>query len=29
MVAHWGLSFAIAPKGAAPFTVLLIDRANG
>ena len=29
MVGHWGLSFAIAPKGAAPFTVLLIDRANG
>jgi hypothetical protein len=29
MVGHWGLSFAIAPKGATPFTVLLIDRANG
>ena len=29
MVGHWGLSFAIAPKGAAPFTVLLVDRANG
>ena len=29
MVGHWGLSFAIAPQGAAPFTVLLLDRANG
>jgi copper transport protein len=29
MVGHWGLSFAIAPQGAAPFTVLLVDRANG
>jgi hypothetical protein len=29
MVGHWGLSFSIAPQGAAPFTVLLVDRANG
>jgi copper transport protein len=29
MVGHWGLSFAIAPRGGTPFTVLLIDRANG
>jgi hypothetical protein len=29
MVGHWGLSFAIAPQGGAPFTVLLVDRANG
>jgi copper transport protein len=29
MVGHWGLSFAIAPQGAVPFTVLLVDRANG
>jgi len=29
MVGHWGLSFAIAPQGATPFSVLLVDRANG
>lgn len=29
MVGHWGLSFAIAPQGATPFTALLVDRANG
>jgi copper transport protein len=29
MVGHWGLSFAIAPRTGAPFTVLLVDRANG
>jgi copper transport protein len=29
MVGHWGLSFEIAPKGAAPFTVQLVDRASG
>ena len=29
MVGHWGLSFDVRPKGAAPFTVLLVDRANG
>jgi copper transport protein len=29
MVGHWGLSFAITPKGGTPFTVLLVDRANG
>lgn len=29
MVGRWGLSFAIRPRGAKPFTVLLLDRANG
>ncbi len=29
MVGHWGLSFAIARPGGTPYTVLLIDRANG
>src|SRR5262249_17910790 len=29
MVGHWGLSFEIRPQGAAPFTVALVDRANG
>ena len=29
MVGHWGLSFAISPPAGAPFTVLLVDRANG
>jgi len=29
MVGHWGLSFDIRPRGAQPFTVLLLDRANG
>jgi copper transport protein len=29
MVGHWGLSFTIAPRGGTPFTVLLVDRANG
>jgi copper transport protein len=29
MVGHWGLSFDITPPGKAPFTILLIDRANG
>ena len=29
MVGHWGLSFDINPQGGAPFTVLLVDRANG
>jgi copper transport protein len=29
MVGHWGLSFAITPAGGAPFTILLVDRANG
>jgi copper transport protein len=29
MVGHWGLSFEIAPPGAAPFSVLLVDRASG
>jgi copper transport protein len=29
MVGHWGLSFEIAPRGAQPFTVILVDRAAG
>ncbi len=29
MVGHWGLSFSVTPPGAAPFTVLLVDKATG
>ncbi|HSC73008.1 MAG TPA: copper resistance protein CopC [Gaiellaceae bacterium] len=29
MVGHWGLSFDITPKNGSPFSVLLVDRANG
>ena len=29
MVGHWGLSYEVTPPGAAPFTVLLVDRATG
>jgi len=29
MVGHWALSFEITPPGNAPFTILLVDRANG
>jgi copper transport protein len=29
MVGHWGLSFQIEPPGQKPFTVLLVDKANG
>ena len=29
MVGHWGLTFEITPPGKPPFTVLLVDRANG
>jgi copper transport protein len=29
MVGHWGLSFQIQPRGATPFSVLLLDRASG
>ena len=29
MVGHWGLSFDVRPRAGTPFTVLLIDRANG
>jgi copper transport protein len=29
MVGHWGLSFQIAPPGRRPFTVLVVDKANG
>jgi copper transport protein len=29
MVGHWGLSFEIAPPGQPPFSVLVVDKANG
>ena len=29
MVGHWGLTFTITPPHAAPFDVLILDRANG
>jgi copper transport protein len=29
MVGHWGLSYDITPRGEAPFSVLLVDRASG
>jgi len=29
MVGHWGLSFTVTPKGAAPFTALIVDHATG
>jgi len=29
MVGHWGLSFNVAPKGAEPFTALVVDHAAG
>ena len=29
MVGKWGLSFNIAPRGAPPFTALIVDEANG
>ena len=29
MVGPWGLTFQITPKGAAPFTALIVDQANG
>jgi hypothetical protein len=29
MVGHWGLSFQVAPPGQRPFSVLLVDKANG
>ena len=29
MVGHWGLSFEIEPPGKQPFTVTIVDRANG
>jgi len=29
MVGHWGLSFEVTPKNGTPFSVLLVDRANG
>jgi hypothetical protein len=29
MVGKWGLSFNVVPPGAAPFTALIVDQANG
>ena len=29
MVGHWGLAFEIRPQSGTPFTVVLVDRANG
>ena len=29
MVGHWGLSFRVDPPGAQPFSIVLVDRANG
>jgi copper transport protein len=29
MVGHWGLSFNVTPRGAPPFNVLVIDKADG
>jgi len=29
MVGHWGLSFDVTPPGKTPFSVLVVDRANG
>ncbi|HUJ92512.1 MAG TPA: copper resistance protein CopC [Gaiellaceae bacterium] len=29
MVGHWGLAFAIAPKGGQPFTTTVVDHATG
>ena len=29
MVGHWGLSFTVTPKRAAPFTALIVDHATG
>jgi copper transport protein len=29
MVGRWGLSFDVRPRGAQPFTILFLDRANG
>jgi copper transport protein len=29
MVGHWGLDFSVAPPGAKPFDVLLLDKAEG
>ena len=29
MVGPWSLAFSVAPRGAAPFTALIVDQANG
>jgi copper transport protein len=29
MVGHWGLSFEVRPRGGAPLTVVLVDKAGG
>jgi copper transport protein len=29
MVGHWGLTYDVQPRGGAPFSVTIVDRANG
>jgi hypothetical protein len=29
MVGHWGLGFDIEPRGSPPFTVIIVDHAEG
>jgi hypothetical protein len=29
MVGHWGLSFQIQPSGGRPFTIIVVDHAEG
>ncbi len=29
MVGHWGLTLDVEPPGDAPFTVTILDKANG
>jgi hypothetical protein len=29
MVGEWGLTFQITPRGATPFSALILDQANG
>jgi hypothetical protein len=29
MVGRWGLSFQVEPRSGQPFSVVLVDRANG
>jgi hypothetical protein len=29
MVGNWGVTFEVTPKGGAPYSFLVVDRANG
>jgi hypothetical protein len=29
MVGHWGVSFQVEPPGGQPFTVIVVDHAEG